>query len=105
GVVADREDKIQRRRAGPAELAPTLRAHGAHVEVHLAQEVERVWMQAARRLAARRMGAEMSATLAVEDGLRHDRAGGVAGAEEQDLERLVHQTVSFLVRFALAGAH
>ena len=86
-VVADREDEIERRGVGPGELGPALGAQATDVEVQLAQQVEGVGMDAALRLAARREGAKIPASVTVQDGLRHDRARRISCAEKEDVER------------------
>ena len=52
GVVANRENKIELWRVWLRELQPTFRASIAHVEVQLAQQIERVGMNLPLRLAS-----------------------------------------------------
>ena len=52
GVVADGENDIELRGVGPAEFGPALRAQPAHVEMQLSQQIKRVWMDLAFRLAS-----------------------------------------------------
>jgi hypothetical protein len=41
-LVTDRENEIERRSTRAAEFVPVFRPKSAHVEIHLAQKVERV---------------------------------------------------------------
>jgi hypothetical protein len=88
GGVTHREHEIELRRTGFCELGPALGPKIAHVEVHSAQQVERVGMDLPFRLASRREGAEMAASFTVEDRLGHDRPRRISGAQEQNVEGL-----------------
>src|SRR6516164_8364440 len=91
GVVADGEGKIERRRAGLRELIPRLRTKARHVIAEARQELHRVRVHSALRLAARTVGTEFTGAELVQDGLGHDRARRVAGAQKQDAERMGHR--------------
>jgi len=60
GVVANGEHEIERRRAGLGEFAPRLRAETRDVEAEALQQLERLRMHAAFRLAAGAEGLEFS---------------------------------------------
>src|SRR6202030_4045524 len=62
------------------------RAQPAHVEIELAQQIERVRMHLPLGLTTRREGAESSLAGAIEDDLGHDRARRVPAAQEQYVE-------------------
>src|SRR5262249_31773429 len=83
GVVADGEHEIDERRARLRELAPRLRAEARNVVAEALQKLERVRIDPALGIAAGAEGAEFARAELVENGLRHDRARGVAGTEEQ----------------------
>src|SRR5262245_5363808 len=53
-IVADREDEIELRGTRLGELQPALRAHAAYVVIHLSQQIERIWMHLAFRMASSR---------------------------------------------------
>src|SRR5262245_47680607 len=91
GVVADGEGKIERRRAGLGELVPRLRTKARRVVAEALQELDRVRVHSALRLAARTVGTEFTGAELVHDGLGHDRARRVAGAQKQDVERMGHR--------------
>ena len=61
-------------------------------------------MHHAFRLAAGGIGAEIPASFPVEDGLRDDRSGGIAGAQKQHVVGAVHHALTGLRFFAFAGA-
>src|SRR5260370_41341402 len=89
-VVADGEGKIERRRARLGELIPRLRTKARRVIAETLQELDRVRVHFALRLAARTVGTKFTGTELVEDGLGHDGARRVSGAEKQDVERTGH---------------
>ncbi|PHJ93937.1 hypothetical protein VF09_37215 [Nostoc linckia z9] len=89
GVVADGEDEIELRRAGYCELVPVLRTGEARVVVHALQKLQRVGVNFTLRLRAGRIGLELASAEPVEDGFGDDRAGGIAGAEEEHMVDLV----------------
>src|SRR6516165_7596322 len=90
-VVADSEGKIERRRAGLGELVPRLRTKARRVIAEARQELSRVRVHSALRLAARAVGTELTGAELVQDGLGHDRARRVAGAAKQDVETMGHR--------------
>src|SRR5262249_56673549 len=90
-VVADGEGKIERRRAGLGELVPRLRTKARRVVAEARQELHGVRVHSALRLAARTVGMEFTGAELVQDGLGHDRARRVAGAQEQNVERMGHR--------------
>src|SRR5262249_36173730 len=90
-VVADGEGKIERRRARLRELIPRLRTKARGVVAEALQELDCVRVDLALRLAARAVGTEFTGAELVQDGLGHDRARRVAGAEKQDVERMGHR--------------
>src|SRR6516164_5712869 len=90
-VVADSEGKIERRRAGLGELVPRLRTKARRVVAEARQELHGVRVYSALRLAARTVGMELTGAELVQDGLGHDRARRVAGAQEQNVERMGHR--------------
>src|SRR5262249_18167081 len=91
GVVADGEGKIERRRARLGELVPRLRAQARRVVAEARQELDCVRVYTALRLATRAVGTEFTGAELVQDGLGHDRARRVAGAEKQDVEGMGHR--------------
>src|SRR5262249_42440295 len=99
-VVADGEGKIERRRAGLGELVPRLRTKARRVVPEARQELPRVRVYFALRLAARTVGMEFIGAELVQDGLGHDRARRVAGAQEQNVERMGHR---YLLTSELSG--
>ena len=105
-VVANREHEIELRRVRPGELAPVLGAKAADVEIELAQEIDRIGVNSALRLAAGREGAKFSPPLPIQDGFGHDRARRIAGAEKEDVERLSVGSVrhGYFLRWLLFGA-
>src|SRR5262249_18735955 len=90
-VVADGEGEIERRRAGLGELIPRLRTKARRVVAEALQELDCVRVYFALRLAARTVGMEFTGAELVQDGLGHDRARRVAGAQEQNVERMGHR--------------
>src|SRR5260370_40425309 len=85
-VVADGEGKIERRRARLGELIPRLRTKARCVIAETLQELDRVRVHFALRLAARTVGAEFAGAELVQDGLSHERARRASGAEKQNVE-------------------
>src|SRR5262245_31456327 len=81
-VVADGESEIERRSARLSELIPRLRAKARRVIAEALQKLDRARIHAALRLAARAVGAEFTCPEPVKDGLGHDRACRIAGAQE-----------------------
>src|SRR5262249_3548302 len=92
-VVADGEGEIERRRAGLGELVPRLRTKARRVVAEALQELDCVRVYFALRLAARTVGMEFTGAELVQDGLGHDRARRVAGAQEQNVERMGHRSL------------
>ena len=86
-VVADREDEVEPGCARLGELVPVLAAQTIGRHPVPRQQLERERIHPARRMGARAEGAEASGADLPQDGLRHDAARGVAGAEKQDVER------------------
>ena len=89
GVVADREDEIHLRRVRAGELVPALRTELADVVAEVRKQAEGVRIDRAARMAAGRIGLEAALALTVEDRLGHDRAGRIAGTDEQNIVGLV----------------
>ena len=85
-VVADGEHEIHDRGVRPGKFVPCLRAQalGGIVEVRQRRDGERVHF--ALGLPSGRVGAEAARAILVQDAFGEDRAGGIAGAEEQDIE-------------------
>jgi len=102
-VVADGEGKIERRRAGLGELIPRLRTKARRVVAEALQELDCVRVHSALRLAARAVGTEFTAAELVQDGLGHDRARRVAGAQEKDVEGTIRHVRAYDVQQAEPG--
>ncbi len=99
-IVTDSKYKIERRCAGPCELAPRFRPKTRRIEAKSLQKLERLGMHAAFRPAASAERPEVSRADLVEDRFRHDGARRIAGAKEQDIEGpFVHRYI--LARCAL----
>jgi hypothetical protein len=60
------------------------------------QECQRARIDRALRLAARRECAKAVLAFTIENGFGHDRAGGIAGAEKQDVVKRVGHRASRL---------
>src|SRR5574337_181645 len=86
GVVANGDDDIHRRRAGPGELVPALAAQRRAV-AELLRQLRRDRLHRAAGKAAGTEGAETALTKHVEHGLGHHAARGVARAQEQYVAR------------------
>src|SRR5689334_6127529 len=85
GIVADGDDEVDRRRAFRGELVPAFRPQALGGKAELIEQGERCRVDFALGMAAGGKGAEAAAAVAVEDRLGEDRAGRVAGAEEEDV--------------------
>src|SRR5262249_33285888 len=90
GVVANGENEVERRRAGLGELIPPLRTKARRVVPEALQEFDGARVHAALGLATSAVGTEFTCTELVQDRLGHDRARRVAGAQEQNVERIGH---------------
>ena len=92
--------------SGRANSVQLLERKLADVVVQLAQKLERIGMDAALGMASGRVGAELAAAFAIQDGLGHDRARRVAGAEKENVERLLsrRRRIGYLLRWLLFGA-
>ena len=77
-AVTHGEHEIHVRCAGPGELIQALGSQDCGVMAHVAQEVERVAIDGAERLASGTVGTEPALAEFVQDGLGQDRAGRVA---------------------------
>jgi hypothetical protein len=93
-VVADGEDEIHHRRARCRKLVPALGAQGGGRVVHLAQQIERIGMNLALRMAAGAEALEAAGALAVEDAFRKDAARGISGAQEQHVINMIRHGAS-----------
>jgi len=85
GVVANGENKIHFRRIGRCEFIPTFAAEtlgGQASDFELAQGPG---MNTSNGVAAGAIRREGGRAAFVEDGFGHDRAGGISGAEEEDV--------------------
>src|SRR5205085_1905860 len=88
GVVAHGDDEVDPWRAGFRELVPALAAQARGGKAEGPQRVEAERIDLAVGVAPRRMSLEASLAEMDEQHLGHDRARGVAGAEEEDVVRL-----------------
>ncbi len=86
GVVADRDDEVERRCLRPQELVPGFRPHLGDVVAEIRQEAQGQRMRGLLRARAGREGLDPPQSLAVEHRLGHDRTGRVAGADHQDTQ-------------------
>ena len=84
-VVANGEDEIHLLRPGYREFVPTLAAKSVDWDVRDFQLTQRFGTNRTCRVAACAVGVEGLPPLEVQDRLRHDRVGGVAGAQEQNV--------------------
>src|SRR5215510_7296210 len=86
GAVTDGEDEVHGWCAGDGKFIPGFRPQSFRRQVHLAQQLQRQRMDFALRMTARAMADKAAAADAVDDRLAKNAAGGVAGAQEQDVE-------------------
>jgi hypothetical protein len=98
GVIANGKDKIEFGRAGFGELVPGFAAQGEGGQTGEFQLAKRGGMDGAFGMAACAVGGEGGKTFFVEDGLGHDGACGISGAEEQDVVVFLHQLGDSLSR-------
>ena len=88
GVVANRENEIERRRAGRRELVPRLGAKIRDLVAAALDDRPDVRVDAAGRHRARRIGLEAPLALLVHQRLGDYGTRRIAGAEEEDVEGL-----------------
>jgi len=88
-VVADRDDEVQRGRLGLDELVPIRAAKAIARDVPGLQGLPGERVDRAHGLAACGPGTEPTAPQVVHQGFGHDRSGGVAGANEENVVDLV----------------
>ena len=84
GIVADRKDEIEARRAWLGELIPRFRAKCGGIVAETAQEPKRFRMHATLGMAARTVGAKPLSTGFVQDRFGEDRACRIAGTEKEN---------------------
>src|SRR5260370_737812 len=82
-IVANGEDKIHLRRFRFGKLFPALAAQVPRRQVRHFDELERFRPHNSRWVASRAVSGEKWLAFAVKNGLRHDRPGGIPGAQEQ----------------------
>ena len=102
GVVADGEDKIDRRRSRRCELIPALTAKALRRQIRAPQELERERMHLALGEASRAEGAKPALTQSVQERLGQDAARRVAGAQKKDVVGPL--TVHFAQQLAGCGS-
>lgn len=89
-VVTDGEDKIHLGCAGDCEFVPVLAAQIDSRQASCFELFESKRIDAAGGKAARAVGGEVGSAFLVQDGFGHDGAGGVAGAEKENVVVIVH---------------
>src|SRR5438045_2916831 len=89
-TAASSISEVERRRAGLGELIPPRRTKARRVVPEALQEFDRARVHAALWLATSAVSTEFTCAELVQDGLGHDRARRVAGAQEQNVERIGH---------------
>src|ERR1035437_4821186 len=90
GVVANSEDEVHRRSAGPRELVPALAAQAGCGYASHRKLLQRFGTNRPRRLASWRVGGEGGLYFVFEDRLRHDRPRRVSRAQEQNVVASIH---------------
>jgi hypothetical protein len=86
-VIANGEDEIHV--GSGREFVPALRAEFARVMTERLQQRERVRVYGANRVTACRPSGKAAFAGLGENGLCHDRPGGIASAQEQDIVDLI----------------
>src|SRR5687767_2189220 len=96
GLVTYGEDEMQWRRIRFSELVPTLASQPFGRHVMLLQDLEREGIDGALRMTSRAERPKLTPGDAgmIGERLRHDRPRGVAGAEEQDVQRVYLDSAS-----------
>src|SRR5260370_15451650 len=82
-IVANGEDKIHLRRFRFGKLFPALAAQIPSRQVRHFDQLERFRPHNSRWVASHAVSGEKWLAFAVKNGLRHDRPGGIPGAQEQ----------------------
>ena len=106
GVVADGQDEVHRWRIRLRELLPALAAQALGRHARRFQGLDRVGVHLARGMAARRESAKAAAAELIHHDLGHDRARGVAGAQEKHVVGLVrHRPIPMDVNAVLRSVY
>lgn len=87
-IAAHGDDEIQRTRNSPVKFSPTFAAR-FKINIKDADLFQSIGVNPARWLAARAMNVEKILRLLPEQGLCHDTARGISGAENQQAEPAV----------------
>ena len=94
-LVAEREDEVELRRVGGLELGDVLGAQTRDVVPEALENLQRVGVELRGGSRSRREGGELPGADLLQDRLGHDRAGGVAHADEEHVEAAVgHRRIS-----------
>src|SRR3546814_6194242 len=89
GIVANGENEIEFRGIRTSELVPAFRAIALGRQPHLRDQLERHRVNVALGEAARAIGAEAVAAIAVEHRLGEDRSGGRSEEHTSELQSLM----------------
>lgn len=89
GLIADSNDKIHGWGILAAELIPALGSQIRYGVLKPSQQRQRMRVDAAGRMTTGTIGRKTTLSDAIEDGLCHDAATGIAGTQEQDLIYLI----------------
>ena len=103
-VIADGKDEVEMGRAGLGKLVPGLAAQAFHAETGGGDLAQSFGANGSGGMTAGAVGGEGGRSFAVEDRFRQDGAGGVAGAEKQNIVVRHVVSLSALVRCNIAIA-
>jgi hypothetical protein len=94
GVVTDGDDDMHLWRAGLGEFIPAFAAQAGCGQVGGFELFDGMRIDLAGGIAASAEGTEIGLTAMIQDSFGHDGPSGVAGAEEQNIVRRLHEGTS-----------